>query len=211
MARDNSWEPLIASSPEATELEDAQFALGEGPSGDALRDGIPVLESDLAGLAAGRRWPAFAAAATDRDIGGAFAFPIGIGAARIGVLTVYRREREPLSADQLQDALVYTDAVLVLALDERVGADSSPEELVEAAFSARRAEVHQATGAVAAQLGTSVTDALARLRAHAYSSGLSLQEVAAAVMARRLLFESDHAVPGTKDTDTQHADPQEDS
>jgi hypothetical protein len=210
MTRDGgTWEPLLASGPEATELDELQFALGQGPSDDAVRDGTPVLESDLAGLGAGRRWPAFAAAATERGIGAVFAFPVGIGAARVGVLTVYRRQRGPLPGGLLQDALVYSDAVLVLALDDRIGADDA-EQLISAAFSTRRAEVHQATGVVAAQLGISVTDALARLRAHAYSSGLSLQEVAEAVMTRRLHFERDDAVTSTKETESKHAE-QEDS
>jgi hypothetical protein len=212
MTRDGgAWEPLLASGPEATELDEAQFTLGEGPSSEALRRGVPALASDLAGPAAGQRWPAFTVVAAERGVAAAFAFPIGIGAARMGVLTVYRSERGPLPGELLQDALVYADAVLVLALDNRAGAGTDPEQVVSAAFSARRAEVHQATGAVAAQLGVSVTDALARLRAHAYSSGLSLQEVAGAVMAGELRFEIDHTTPGTKETDSQHADQQEDS
>ncbi|MEV6268818.1 GAF and ANTAR domain-containing protein [Kribbella sp. NPDC051936] len=212
MTRDGgTWEPLISSGPEATELDEVQFTLGEGPSCDALRRGTPVLESDLAGLGAGRRWPAFTAAATERGIAAAFAFPIGVGAARVGVLTVYRTERGPLPGELLHDALVYADAVLVLALDDRVGAGTDPEQVVSAAFSTRRAEVHQATGAVAAQLGVSVTDALARIRAYAYSSGQTLQEVAAAVMAGELRFEIDHTAPRTKETDSQHGEQQEDS
>ncbi|MFF0268506.1 ANTAR domain-containing protein [Kribbella sp. NPDC004536] len=202
------WEPLVASSPEATELDELQFTLGEGPSDDAVANGTPVLESDLSGFGAGRRWPAFAAGATERDVGAAFAFPVGVGAARVGVLTVYRRERGPLSAELLQDALVYADAVLVLALDDRSGISTDADQLIAAAFSARRAEVHQAAGVVAAQLAISVTDALARLRAHAYSSGLSLQEVAAETMAGHLRLETDE-----RETGSQHAelDQEEDS
>ncbi|HEY3561453.1 MAG TPA: GAF and ANTAR domain-containing protein [Kribbella sp.] len=209
MARDDrEWEPLIASAPLASELDELQFTLGEGPSGEAVHNGVPVLEPDLAGFGAGRRWPAFAAMATERGVGAAYAFPVGVGAARVGVLTVYRREHGPLRAELLQDALVYADAILVLALDERVGVET--DQLIAVAFDARRAEVHQATGMVAAQLGVSVTQALARLRAHAYSSGQSLQEVAAAVMAGRLHFEGDDAAPRTKETDPQHAEQEED-
>jgi hypothetical protein len=199
-------EPLLSSGPEATELDDLQFTLGEGPSGEAVSSGTPVLESDLSGVGAGRRWPAFAAGATERGVGAAFGFPLGIGAARIGVMTVYRRERGPLPAELLQDALVYADAVLVLALDDRIGIDTPADRLITAAVTARRAEVHQATGAVAAQLAISVTDALARLRAYAYSSGLTLQVVAAEIMAGRLRLETDTKETGSEDAGLEQED-----
>ena len=51
-----------------------------------------------------------------------------------------------------------------------------------------RAEVHQATGMVVAQLGLPETDALALLRAHAYSHDQSVAETAHAVIDRRLAF-----------------------
>ena len=109
--------------------------------------------------------------------------------------------RVEVRAELLQDALVYADALLVLTLDSRSGMATEADQLIQAAFSARRAEVHQAAGVVAAQLAVSVTEALARLRAYAYSSGQSLQVVAADVMAGRLRLETD-----TKETGSQHAE-----
>ncbi len=150
-----------------------------------------MLETDLAGVAAGHRWPAFAAAGAERGVRGTFAFPVGAGAAKVGVLSVYRREAGPLRSDQLADALVFADAVFVLTLDHRHGLSADLDEVIEVAFTARRAEVHQAAGRIAAQQSISVTDAFARLRAHAYSSGLSLHRIATDVMADRLRLESD--------------------
>ena len=51
-----------------------------------------------------------------------------------------------------------------------------------------RAEVHQATGMVVAQLGVPETDALALLRAYAYSHDQSVAITAHAVIARILAF-----------------------
>lgn len=65
-------------------------------------------------------------------------------------------------------------------------------EVIDAAFTARRAEVHQAAGRIAAQNGIGVADALARLRAHAYGTGQSLREVAADVMTGGLRLDTDH-------------------
>jgi hypothetical protein len=188
-------EPLLATDAEIGELDELQFSLGEGPSGDAISTGAPVLETDLAGLDAGRRWPAFSAAVAGRGVHGVFAFPVAAGAARVGVLSVYRRQAGPLRTDQLQDALVFADAMLVLALDHRRGVSADLDEVIEAAFTARRAEVHQAAGRLAAQEAIGVTDALALLRAHAYSSGRPLHRVAADVMAGTLKLESDSSPP----------------
>ncbi len=197
MTRDGGiLEPLLATSPEVDDLDELQFALGEGPSGDAIATGAPVLETDLAGVAAGHRWPAFASAGAERGVRGTFAFPVGAGAAKVGVLSVYRWEPGPLRADQVKDALVFADAVFVLALDHRRGLSTDLDEVIEAAFTARRAEVHQAAGLVAAQQRIGVTDALALLRAHAYSSAVPLHRIATDVMAGRLRLDSDH-VDGT--------------
>jgi hypothetical protein len=189
-------EPLLSTDLLTGDLDEVQFELGEGPSSEAAATSSPVLEADLAGVEAGRRWPAFAAAGSDRGIRGVFAFPVIAGAARLGVLTVYRREPGPLQSDQVADALVFADAIFVLALDHRQGVSADLDEVIETAFTARRAEVHQAAGRLASQQRISVTDALARLRAHAYSSGLSLHTVAIDVMADRLQLDSDFAAGG---------------
>jgi AmiR/NasT family two-component response regulator len=54
-----------------------------------------------------------------------------------------------------------------------------------------RAEIHQATGMVLAQLGISARDALARLRAYAFAEQRLLSDVARDVVSRRLRFTRD--------------------
>ena len=218
MTRDGSaLEPLLASAPAAAELDELQFTLGEGPSVDSITSGAPALEADLAAPGAGRRWPAFAPAGAERGARAAFAFPVGVGAAKVGVLSVYREQAGELDGDQVRDALVFADALLVLALDHRRGVSADLDEVIDAAFASRRAEVHQAAGLIAAQQDISVTDALARLRAHAYLSGLPLHRIAADVMAGRLRLESDRGSPpptgthdpkdrGSRDADTKQED-----
>ena len=51
-----------------------------------------------------------------------------------------------------------------------------------------RAEIHQATGIVLAQLGVSAPQALARLRGYAFVEQRLLIDVARDVVARRLQF-----------------------
>jgi len=179
-------EPLLASGQAAEELEELQFMLGEGPGLDATTARSPVLVPDLAGPSAHRRWPVFAPAAVDHGIGAMFAFPVSAGAALVGVLDVYRSQPGSLLPRELADALVLADAVLVLALDERGGIAPDLGNLLDTTVSVRRAQVHQATGMVAAQLGVSMTDALAALRAYAYTRGRRLADVAADILARRV-------------------------
>ncbi len=182
------YEPLFATDTRSDELAELQTTLGEGPAIDAGRANGPVLGPDLA-LAEGQaRWPEFAPMALARGVAAVFAIPVGLGAARLGVLCLYREQARALSRDQLDTVLLYADAAMMLALDDRGGLASSTADLVGAAFSTRRAEVHQATGMISVQLGISLTDALVTLRAHAYAQDRRLSLVAADVVGRRLSF-----------------------
>jgi hypothetical protein len=197
VARDGALrEPVMASAPIVEELEELQFTLGQGPGMDAVAGRGPILVGDLAALDSQRRWPAFAAAAADRTVRGMFAFPVAVGAALIGVLDVYRIQAGPLQPEEPAQALVYADAVLVLALDERGGITPGMDGLLDVALSARRGQVHQATGMVAAQLSVPISDALAALRAHAYAHSRSLADLAADVLARRVRLDQGPPGPG---------------
>jgi hypothetical protein len=189
-------EPLLASNAIAEELEELQFLLGQGPCMDAAAGRGPVLVPDLAGPDAQRRWPVFAPAAVDHGIRGMFAFPVATGAALVGVLDAYRHRPGPLDQRELADALMFADAMLLLALDSRGGIATDLSDLLDTPLSARRAHVHQATGMVAAQLEVSVIDALAALRAFAFTRGRRLDDVAADVVGRRIRLSADAAENG---------------
>ncbi|HTS95513.1 MAG TPA: ANTAR domain-containing protein [Streptosporangiaceae bacterium] len=185
---DGSHEPVFATDPRSDELEDLQATLGQGPSAEVI-DGLgPVLEGELASSQALARWPEFSPAAVARGVAAVFAVPVGVGAARLGVLSLYRDWAGPLSRDQFNALLLYADAVLMLALDERGGLAPGAVDLVGEGFTERRAEVHQAAGMVSVQLGVSLTDALVAMRARAFAEGRTISQVAADVVARRLSF-----------------------
>ncbi len=76
---------------------------------------------------------------------------------------------------------------LVLDLEANLAPGTLPDQLAEIVD--HRAQVHQATGMIAAQLGSDVAAALGRLRAFAWSRDRSIDDVAAAVVARTLRFE----------------------
>lgn len=184
----DSREPVFATDRRSEELEELQFSLGEGPAMDAAASNRPVLVGDLDTTEAVLRWPVFVPHALERGAYGIFAFPVSAGAARLGVLDVYPARARPLQDGQLADGLVYADAILMLALDQRGGIMPSLDRLDELGLVERRAAVHQAAGMVSVQLGVGVIDALARLRAYAYFQDRRLADVASAVVQRRLRF-----------------------
>ncbi len=177
--------PVCHSDDRARTLDELQFSLGEGPCPDAFTSLEPVLEEDLA-LPQSARWPNFTASALSLGTRGVFALPLNVGTRCIGVLTLYHDVAGALTRDQAADGLVIADAVTrsMLATQAR----SEPDVLAGALddTSAHRAEVHQASGMVAVQLGLPVADAEARLRAHAYAADRSVADVARDVVARRL-------------------------
>jgi len=168
-------------------IEQLQYTLGEGPCVDACLSDRPVLEPDLAHPAVSR-WLAFSGPALNAGVLAIFGFPLRVGAIRLGALNLYRDERGPLTNDQHADALVMADiaAQRILLLQ----ANAAPGQLAaELEYGADfQFGVHQACGMVAAQLNVSVTQALIRLRAFAFSNSRSLTEVAECVIARTLHF-----------------------
>jgi hypothetical protein len=112
-----------------------------------------------------------------------------VGSVRLGALNLYRDQSGPLSGGQHTDALVLADVAARWVLEAQAGAppDTVAQELeVGADF---HFVVHNAAGIVSVQLGVSITEALIRLRAYAFSHNRLLADVAEDVIARRLRLE----------------------
>jgi GAF domain-containing protein len=177
---------LCASGPVSALIDELQFTFGEGPCVDAYETGKVIAEPDLAAPAV-PRWPVFSSKALDAGVRAIFGFPIRIGAARIGALNLYRDRPGRLSDDQHADALVIADVVArtLLALQAHAEPGTIPSELDTDFHTA----VHQAAGMISIQLGTSVGDALVRLRAYAFRSDRPIVDVARDVIDGTLHFE----------------------
>jgi GAF domain/ANTAR domain len=180
-----------ATDERAAELEELQFTLGEGPCADAFGSGNPVLVADLEAPGWRAWWPGFAVAGVSAGAAAVFAFPLVQGAIRVGVLGLYRQTPGSLSPGALADVLVCADAALLLLLNSRAGVDGNGDGRPQDDWSEDHARVYQATGMVSAQRGTGLEEALAVLRGYAFSHDLTLDEVAAAVVARRLRLDRD--------------------
>jgi hypothetical protein len=185
-----------ASDAASTALEEAQFTLGEGPCIEAFTSRRPVLEPDLeagalTGTGAAARWPAYVATVQEHGICAVFAFPLQVGAARPGVLDVYRSSPGSLSTSALAQALTFAEVAVEALLDGQAQAPAgATEATLERALDCQLT-VYQAQGMAMVDLGVSLEDAMARLQAHAYAQGRSLQEIARDVVAGRLRLEPD--------------------
>ena len=168
-------------------LEELQYTLGEGPCVDAYRLGQPVFEPDLrrAGVA---RWPAFADPAVQGGARAVFGFPMSVGSVRLGALNLYRDRPGPLTIDQETDAAIVAAAAGSAVITMQTAAEPGALGAELEAGSNLRLVVHQATGVVAEQLGITVTEALIRLRAHAFTQDRTLSDIAHDVVAGRLRF-----------------------
>jgi hypothetical protein len=189
LAEDGVRGVAAVSEPAYEPIEELQFTLGEGPCLEAFATRLPVLVPDLADGAMGR-WPGYAPALHELGMRAVFAFPLQIGAARLGALDVFRLEPGSLSAGEFREAMTFADVAVTTLLDgqEQAAPGAVADGLDE--VMGQRAELFQAQGMVSVQLGVSLADALARLRAYAYAENQPLGDVARAVVERRLVFES---------------------
>ena len=200
-----------SSGPLSRELDELQFTFGEGPCLDAVASGRPVQSPDLADPAE-VRWTALRAALLDRGGGAVFAFPVTLSFAHIGALDLYRHARGPLdeaaAAGAAQAARLACLPLLDLMADptarddtgaERAASRSATEQVggpggqgaVAQLRSLHRVEVYQATGMLVGAWDVDAAQALARLRAHAFTLGLTASALASAVVDRQVLLTDD--------------------
>jgi hypothetical protein len=186
----------IAASSEASQvIEELQFTMGEGPCIDAYSSGSPVLMPDLSS-AAGGRWPGYAPALQDHGVRAVFAFPLQVGAARLGALDVYQHQAGPLPTQAVRVALNFADEAIESLLHATIDPETIEGVETEQGLMGHL-ELHQAQGMVMVQLGVSLAEAIARLRAHAYAHDRRLSDLACDIVARRVVLEADSE--GTSD------------
>lgn len=179
-------ETVCASGDLPASLAELEFALGEGPALDAHSTGQPVLEPELASA---QRWPGFSEGALTEGAQAVFAFPLQLGAIRLGALVLCHTEPGTLGTDRLNDAVGMARIATQVVLSVQSQAPAGTLHPWLAAASPHRIVVHQATGMVAAQLKIPMGEAFVRLQAHAYAESRPLGDVADDVVARRFRFD----------------------
>ncbi|MGN7702123.1 ANTAR domain-containing protein [Cellulosimicrobium sp. 22601] len=171
---------VATSDGVAGRIEDLEEMLGEGPAQVALTEDRVVV-SEVDGSRDAKAFPVFT------HVVGAIsgpatyhAVPMHAGGRVMGVLSLLTASAT--LARGPQDVQFLADVVGLSLLGDLDSLDWST-----------RAEVHQATGMVTAQLRVAPGDALAVLRAHAFARSTTLEEVAEDVVRRRLSFTYDES------------------
>lgn len=174
------------SSPRMRSLAALEFDLGEGPCRSAFAARRPVFVPDLLGKGS-EAWPGFAVAAGGLGVGAAFAFPLQVGAAALGVLSMYADDVHTLDAEDVGLGAVFAEITTeVLLNDPTPTADGSLSPDLTSVLDLRP-EVFQAQGMVMVALRVSLTEALARMRAHSFATERSLDDLALDIVEARVL------------------------
>ncbi|MFZ3570936.1 GAF and ANTAR domain-containing protein [Streptomyces sp. BH097] len=164
-----------ASSDEPSRAaQELEYVLGEGPARDAVRGRCAVIASR--GVLADR-WPGYGPAAEELGIGHVVSVPLQSGGSCIGALSAFDIRADAMSATtvaQVADSL--TRNVFL-------GTDAVPGLFGGIDY---RAEVHQAAGMVAVQLGCRIADALELVKVRAFADGRPIGDIAQDIVQGRL-------------------------
>ena len=179
--------PSVASAyGVSVTVQDLELTLGEGPAIDAYREGEPVLVDDVGSCS--EPLAQFTRAAGQTGVRSVYAFPLQLGAIRLGVLVLYRDDPRVLEGEELSAALVVASLVTNQVIDMQAGALS--ESLAWGLeVDDYRSVVHQATGMISVQVDCAIGEALVRLRGRSFAADRPIDEVAADVVNGELRFE----------------------
>ncbi len=174
---------LHASDALATLVEELQFTLGEGPGIDATALGHPVVVADTRqpphGQGQPMRWTALLGEARRAGALALFAFPIKVGALSVGSLGLYRRTPGPLDGEQFDRGLAAGRDLADCLLDPGLAGDGSATYPMT---------VHQAVGMVMVQIGSTIEEAMLRLRATSFADGIPIHTLASEVIGGHRRF-----------------------
>ncbi|MGQ7297310.1 GAF and ANTAR domain-containing protein [Quadrisphaera sp. KR29] len=172
--------PLAGSDLALQRYEHFQESLVQGPSRDALQRRVPVLVDDLR-TATGPWQLLLSTASSSFPVRSTASLPLvgpdPLGRV-LGVLVIGRDRVRPFTAPQVLVLQRLADVLVRLLL-----ARSSRGDLLG---DVARDDVPVLVGMLRVRLGVDEAGALARLRAHAFAAGTTIQDVAADVVAGRL-------------------------
>jgi hypothetical protein len=179
--------PLGSSSEDAATAERLQFTVGYGPCTTAQETGEPVfaVEEDLR-----RRWPLFTdLLLSTTPFRAVVALPLQPALAGAGALDLFFERPEDVPELDVFEAVAVGELVSSALSDAAVWSDWSPAEgpdWLQGPAPRRRAAVWEAMGKLGVDLEIGAQEALTMMRAHAYGTGGSVDDVAAELLSGRI-------------------------
>jgi transcriptional regulator with GAF, ATPase, and Fis domain len=171
---------VIGSSSTAAHVLDLyQVQREEGPCLESLNSGARVFDTHVGSTG---RWPRFSALALEHEFTSVYALPLQIRNMTVGALNLFAKE--PLKSDQLTIAQALADAAVLSLVQIDPSADNSIViQRIHRAIESRNT-LDQARGMITQRFGIDPEDALDRIVEVARETGLSVTEVARAVVRR---------------------------
>jgi hypothetical protein len=167
---------LLAVTDEWTRrAEEIHQLVGEGPAVEAYTSQAPVLVTHLDDEQG--RWPGYVAAAAGTDLGCICALPVKLNGITLGSITIYSGEEGGTGWQEWLDGSFLAAAAAKALLADL---DAIEDGLQFGDPGDERIQV--ATGMLAVQLDLGIDEALARMRAFAFSNARGLAEVADAIV-----------------------------
>jgi len=185
MSNDGHGAVAGSSSTRVRSLAGLEFDLGEGPSSEAFHRGRPVLAPDLTGEAAGS-WPGFAMAAGGMGVGATFSFPLQVGAAPLGALSMYADAPRVLDSDEIGLGVAFAEIAAEVLINEPAPQDDGSLSPDLTSILDLRPVVFQAQGMVMIALRVTLAEALVRMQAHAFAADRGLDALALDIVEGRL-------------------------
>jgi GAF domain-containing protein len=169
---------MAASEESVRLLVLLQLQNDEGPCLDCFHSGRPVVNGDLDGADAHKRWPSFAARAVELGFRSVHAFPLRHRRVVIGAMNLFSSEPGRLEESDARIVQALADVATISILQERTirAGEVLTEQLQSALVS--RISIEQAKGALARSRNVSVDEAFNMLRAYARNHQFLLSELA---------------------------------
>jgi len=172
---------VAATDVVAARWDEVELELGAGPLHDAVATKTAQVIPDVRTSVLN---PLLASHFEDLGVRAAFAFPLTMGSATVGVAGLYDTTPRSFSEADLRTASHLARSVTIPAVKAalRFAAHDSATNGDDVADTRDvpelRSELHQATGMISAQLDVTMTEAFARLRAYAVASERSMVAIA---------------------------------
>ena len=179
-----SLEVMAASSTRAEMLEMLQLADGTGPCVECFQTGEIVRVDDLA--VGSDTWPALQRSASVFGIRSMVAVPLRLRGETIGTMSLFSAELDGICERDVALARALADVATIGILQARSAGRYEEIQLQLTSALESRVLIEQAKGVISGARRITVDQAFLRLRDHARSNNMRLQEAARLVVERSL-------------------------
>jgi GAF domain-containing protein len=163
----------------AEAIDEAQYAAGDGPCLEALRDGLTVVVTNQHTES---RWPQYSQRAAEAGIGSSISVPLLVNDRHVAALNIYGAEPDAFSREAITaaESLAVYAAIILANADLYYTRASLAEQMTEAMAS--RAIIEQAKGVLMSSRRCDADEAFAILVKLSQQSHRKLREVAQALV-----------------------------